>query len=121
MRTEVKSTVLASFPGQISEGIHAVVRGHQSRNMAMVINASQQKLEDMHWQALVVRVGLFLWNSSKSSSRQPVASWLREASGLSGCSTEETHSLFYQRGMRDFWKDEVTVRRKVPSHCFYSV
>lgn len=60
MRTVVKSIVLAPFPGQISEGSHAVVKGPQSRNMSVVINASQQKKEDMCWQALVVRVGLFL-------------------------------------------------------------
>lgn len=73
VRTEVKPTVLAPFPGQISEEIPVEVRGQQSRNMAVVINARQWKLEDICWQALAVRIRFFLGIFFQSSSRQPVA------------------------------------------------
>lgn len=41
MGTEVKNCrVPAPFPGHISEGIHAEVRGHQSRRMPVITSAS---------------------------------------------------------------------------------
>lgn len=39
---EVKSTVPAPFPGQISEEIQAEVRGRPSRNMLVITSASLQ-------------------------------------------------------------------------------
>lgn len=42
MGTDVKCTVPAPFPGQISEEIHAEVRGRRSRNMPVIASASPE-------------------------------------------------------------------------------
>lgn len=76
--------------------------------MAVVINASRQKLEDLCWQALGVRIRFFLLISFASSSRQPVASRQGQRVWRAAAERKHTHSS-------DSRKGEATVRRINPS------
>lgn len=96
------------FPGHIPEEVPAEVRSHQSRNMALVINASRQKLENLCWPALGVRIRFFLWISFLNLSRQPVASRQGQRVWRAAAERKHAHSS-------DSWKGEATVRRIKPS------
>lgn len=57
---DIKPMVPAPFPGQISEEIHAEVRGRQSRNMPVITSASLQAgriCVGKHWGPGAVGVG----------------------------------------------------------------